>query len=490
MRRNRARLAWLVAGAALLAVYPTVSVPAQYVAMAAVAAGAGLIACWRANRRTDESAAWWLMGVGLLMAACGEALWGLDDILWHIDPFPSVADVFYLAYYPCVALALASLLRGRTGRDSGAVLDATVAALGLGVLIWQFVVVPQVADTDLSLLALVVSCAYPAGDILLLGLVLRLAFARQTMGLAGILMTLSLCMMFVADIGFTLLEMNETYSQGSVIDLGWLASYGLLGAAAVTWSSTHVEQRSAEVLPPGRLVLLGITSLTATAVLIWHGATGSSVDTVSVASVSACLFILVLLRMHGLVRRVEKQAWRVEKQAWELEQLSVTDSLTGLANRRSWDLVTPRAFGIASRTGDPVCVAMLDLDHFKRFNDENGHAAGDDFLRAAADAWRGVVRDGDVLARYGGEEFALLLPGCASAEAEEVVARIREVIPGGQTCSAGIAQRLPDEPSGEALHRADRALYTAKARGRDCAVVDDPGPDTRAGSPRVDSQVS
>jgi len=475
VHRNRTHVARLLAGAILLAAYPILSVPLQYVAMTLVAAAAGCGACWQASRRTEETAAWALLGVGLLLAASGEALWGLNDIVWKIEPFPSVADVFYLAYYPFVGLGLALMLRRRIGRDSGAFLDATVAALGIGVLVWQFIVVPQFAETAMSPVALLVSSAYPAGDILLLGLVLRLTFARQALGAAGILLTLGITTMFLADVGFMLLAVNGTYLQGHLIDLSYLTGYLLLGAAAITKPAGPIPHHALDVLPTGRLVLLVSTSLTAPAVLIWQGATRAGVETMSVGIMSAVLFVLVLLRMYGLVRRVEKQAL-------ELERLSITDPLTGLANRRSWDLVTPRAFVLAARTGEPVCVAMIDLDRFKLFNDEHGHTAGDELLREAAQAWEVVLRDGDVLARYGGEEFALLLPGCDATEAEEVVARLRAAVPGDQTCSVGIAQRLRDETSTDALHRADQALYAAKALGRNCAVVDRPGR-----PPRVDS---
>ena len=325
---------------------------AQYIVTPAVAAAAGGVALWRASRRNDETAAWWLMGIGLLQATCGEALWGLYDSVWNIDPFPSMADVFYLAYYPLVALALERLLRHRTGRDSGAVLDATVAALGIGVLLWQFVVAPQLSQTSMGSLEIVISVAYPAADILLLGLVLRLAFARHAMGWTGVLLASGIAMMFLADVTWMLLELTGSYAVGNVIDLAYLASYAMLGAAAAMNPSHAESGASKEVLPTGRLVLLVTTSLSAPAVLIWQGATSADIDTLWVGVVSGVLFVLVLLRMHGLVRRVEKQAW-------QLEQPSLTDALTALPNRRSWDLVTPRTFAGRRSGADvgepPVC---------------------------------------------------------------------------------------------------------------------------------------
>ena len=114
---------------------------------------------------------------------------------------------------------------------------------------------------------------------------------------------------------------------------------------------------------------------------------------------------------------------------------------------------------------------MLDLDHFKQFNDAFGHPAGDRLLKEAAAAWRDQLRTGDVLARLGGEEFGVLLQNCDEETALEVVGRLLAHVPEGRTCSAGIAIQAPDE-SGEALvARADAALYEAKAAGRDRAHV-------------------
>ena len=123
-----------------------------------------------------------------------------------------------------------------------------------------------------------------------------------------------------------------------------------------------------------------------------------------------------------------------------LEQMASTDGLTGLLNRRAWDEALSRETSRARRSGEPLCLALIDLDHFKDFNDECGHQAGDRLLKAAAAAWRGALREVDLLARYGGEEFAVLLPGCGVGEARSVLERVREATPAGITCSAGVAQ--------------------------------------------------
>jgi diguanylate cyclase (GGDEF)-like protein len=150
-----------------------------------------------------------------------------------------------------------------------------------------------------------------------------------------------------------------------------------------------------------------------------------------------------------------------------LEEIARTDELTGLPNRRAWDELVATELARASRAGERLSVAMLDLDHFKHYNDTHGHQAGDRLLKQIASLWSDELRQTDTLARYGGEEFALALPGCPVDQALSIVAGFRETIPDGQTCSAGIAVWDGTETAEELLGRADRALYEAKRAGRD-----------------------
>lgn len=154
-----------------------------------------------------------------------------------------------------------------------------------------------------------------------------------------------------------------------------------------------------------------------------------------------------------------------------LQSTARTDALTGLPNRRVWDEDVAREIERARRHGGTLCLAMLDLDKFKAYNDAFGHQAGDELLSAAADAWRPELRATDTLARYGGEEFAVLLPHSDEDGARAVVERLLAVVPFGQTASAGIAVWDGAESDTELLARADAALYDAKHAGRAQALV-------------------
>jgi diguanylate cyclase (GGDEF)-like protein len=147
--------------------------------------------------------------------------------------------------------------------------------------------------------------------------------------------------------------------------------------------------------------------------------------------------------------------------------LAASDPLTGLPNRRRWDEEAARMVARAERTGEPLTIALLDLDRFKGYNDAHGHQAGDRLLKTAAAAWRDQLRAGDLLARWGGEEFAVALPGATAEQAVPVLERLRAATPDGQTASAGVASFTPGASLAELVERADRALYGAKAGGRD-----------------------
>ncbi|HSK50874.1 MAG TPA: sensor domain-containing diguanylate cyclase [Solirubrobacterales bacterium] len=155
----------------------------------------------------------------------------------------------------------------------------------------------------------------------------------------------------------------------------------------------------------------------------------------------------------------------------EVEALAVTDTLTGLPNRRALDERLPTEFSRARRRGSSLCLAVIDLDRFKAYNDTHGHLRGDALLRECAVAWDQQLRGEDTIVRFGGEEFLVLLPDVSMGEAGEIVERLRTATPGEQTCSAGLACWDLRESAADLIGRADEALYRAKEEGRDRLVA-------------------
>lgn len=175
-------------------------------------------------------------------------------------------------------------------------------------------------------------------------------------------------------------------------------------------------------------------------------------------------------RARGLIRLLASEAAFVIERAdllGQLTEFALTDELTGLPNRRAWDKRLEQAI----RDDEPACVAILDLDFFKAYNDDHGHQAGDRLLKEAAAAWRAELRPTDTLARYGGEEFVVLLHEHDLQAARRVVDRLRAATPRGQSCSAGIARRGNGEAAAALLGRADETLYDAKRSGRNRSLI-------------------
>jgi len=192
---------------------------------------------------------------------------------------------------------------------------------------------------------------------------------------------------------------------------------------------------------------------------------------------------------------IGRQEGRLLEANQRLEELAITDPLTGLHNVGYFHARLAEEHAEAERTGRPLAVAILDLDHFKRVNDEHGHLVGDDVLVNTARAIRSVTRQGETEARLGGEEFGLLLPDSTGAEALEVAERVRRAIGATSTplagdgkrdlritASAGVAStsEFPGATIEELLVAADEALYRSKAEGRNRARVANPHEHTAA----------
>ncbi|MGE2730878.1 diguanylate cyclase domain-containing protein [Mycolicibacterium vaccae] len=149
-----------------------------------------------------------------------------------------------------------------------------------------------------------------------------------------------------------------------------------------------------------------------------------------------------------------------------LKQSASTDALTGLWNRQAWDQQVTALIDDARHHGNPLTVAVIDLDNFKHYNDTCGHTAGDALLQQFAAETESELRRDDVLARWGGEEFIVAMPATSPAQAESVLQRIKHCVPAGQTCSIGYTAHKAGEPLTDTVIRADSALYQAKRQGR------------------------
>jgi diguanylate cyclase len=441
--------------------------------------GAAAIVLGVRRSRPPAAAAWYLFAAGLFLNSSGQLAEKIASQVME-NPFPSAADAFYLGLYPALAAGMTLLIRRRTERrDWAAMVDAATISTGLGLLSWVFLIRPAAGDPSLGLFGHAVNVAYPIGDILLLAMIVRLLVGGGGRSVSYRLIAASLACFLGGDVTWAVINQlgwEPGRMAGHLLTMTFLVAYVLFGAAALHPSIRQVGER--ESVPDARLspaLLLALTcaSLIAPGLLAVEVLRHTVTDGVAIVVGSVALFLLVVTRMAQLLRQVEAQSRR-------LRELVRVDDLTGVPNRRALAAELPAAIEHARRVGGPLTVAVLDLDHFKWFNDDYGHQAGDRLLRGAAAAWTGQLRLVDRLARYGGEEFVVIFPETPAEEAAAILDRLREVTPAGQTFSAGTATWDGFETSEELIARADRALYRAKAAGRDRTVA---APHRSAGVP-------
>ncbi|WP_183095794.1 bifunctional diguanylate cyclase/phosphodiesterase [Nocardioides stalactiti] len=411
---------------------------------------------------------WWAIALSQALFLLGDATWTvLADVL-HVEPFPSVADVWYLVQYPVLALGMVWLVRGRQrGRDRAAFLDAAILTTGFTVTATVFFIVPA-ATSDVSLLSRMVAAAYPACDLLVLAVLLRVLTTGILRNASLWALIIGVGTLLAADLHYAVTVVLGTGYPGW-IDAGYLVSYVLLGFAPLHHSAgllsepaperpTNVNGMRATVLVAAALILAPLTRELA------DQDDGGLWLVVMIGGGTAA--VLVVLRLGDIIRDLQATAV-------QLAALARRDELTGIANRRTWDHELSRACAVACALGTPLTVAMLDLDHFKAFNDTYGHLKGDLVLKETTAAWSSVLDGRGMLARYGGEEFTALVPALAAEEAVTLLDRLRRLVTHRQTCSIGIATWDGVENPADLVARADRALYAAKAAGRDRIAVDD-----------------
>ena len=230
-----------------------------------------------------------------------------------------------------------------------------------------------------------------------------------------------------------------------------------------------------------RIAVLGALSLVFFALVVWMRHAGNGDDEMLRLDILQCVVMAVtfpwILFLGGHFQRIRQGFSEVRIKLEDIEEKARRDELTGVYNRRALVAAMHDSRRRAEVTGEPLSICVIDLDLFKRYNDEFDHLTGDRVLRTFAQSVQAGLRATDFFGRYGGEEFVQILPQTTLAGAMAHADRLRERISslelpvspstGGLTVSIGVAQYLPGESIAQTFARADRALYKAKQRGRD-----------------------
>ena len=251
----------------------------------------------------------WLLLSGVLVSfTAGDTTYNiLTDYLGRDNPFPSLADAFYLAVYPMLAAALLILIRARSGgNDRAALLDALLPTAGLGLLSWVFLIAPYVRDTGLTLAEKLTSVAYPLGDVLALAMLLNLFTAPGRKPVSITILGAGVTGLLVTDVLYGLRQLAGTWEVGGPTDAGWVFFYTAIGISALHPSMTRLTPATEQyqiVAEAGgkRIFFMSVASLIGPAVLVLEDLGGGVHDAMIIAAACALMFLLVMGRVAGLL---------------------------------------------------------------------------------------------------------------------------------------------------------------------------------------------
>ncbi len=464
--------------------------------------------------------AWGMMALAYFVYACGDTIWAILEVVLKQQPFPSIADGFYLAYYPffLVGVFMLTAKPATSGEKINTILDIGIVMIAAVLVFWNFLIGPiALENVGEPFLYQVILLAYPVGDLVLFGALLLIinnqSEDRDRRSL--LLLSGSLLATIITDCIYTYQTLLGTFISGSLLDIGWTASTLLAGLAGIShWAASQSKDNMAKTstsrLPSRRWIMIRsllpyIWLVAAYALLIKGGLTELPMSFLSLAVGVGIIVGLVLVRQMIALsenRRLNVRLVSMDKyqlQAAELrnanQELSIEiaqrkkveqklsydalhDALTGLANRNLFLDRLGQAIESRKRNSKrSFAILFIDLDGFKVVNDSLGHLVGDYLLIEISRKLKELLRSSDTIARFGGDEFEILLDitdgeSRILAIAERIQAAIQSpfLLDGHEvhiTTSIGIIQNITeyDQPV-ELIRDADIAMYKAKATGK------------------------
>jgi two-component system, cell cycle response regulator len=405
----------------------------------------------RAHWVLVERKAWLVLGLGLLSFAVGDICF--DFVYGGNPPSPSLADLFYLLFYPACYVAVGLLIRARISTFNRSLwLDGAMAALASAALGASVLLEVVLQNTHGSQATVLTNVAYPLGDIVLLSLIVFVfAITGWRPGGAWLMIGSAFALAAVADGIYLYQSATNTYSEGTLLDALWPAAMLLLAGSA--WQRKHRPAVELQGRP-----LLGtplVCGLVAIGILIDSRAQTLNLFAVGLAGAT---LITVLVRTALTFRENTRMLDQTR-------QLSMTDPLTGLANRRK--LLADLERALATDSNQTRLLVIYDLNGFKRYNDTYGHPAGDGLLFRLADKLRAAIEPHGRAYRLGGDEFCVLATtraGDAGSLLDMSATALSENSEGFTISSSFGAVFLPDEATdaSAAFSIADQRLYAHK----------------------------
>jgi diguanylate cyclase (GGDEF)-like protein len=416
---------------------------------------------------------WLLLAIAAFANVIAEALWYYYESVLGVEPFPSLADFFYLLYYPLTLTGILLFPFAAISRRDRTImwLDMAIVMVSSAMVFWYFILAPMQAEAEQGI-AGIIAIAYPIGDLLIFAGMISLIQrnVENTDRWTLILLALGMIFLTFADALFGYFEVAGIPYDLAPLSVLWLAA-ALAHQGAATSQILALRQPLPEIsVGEGRtrrfirqaLPYIGAAVGPALLVAVINSTmlTGPRLRGLLFGTMG--LVVLVLLRQYTVLRENIRLAR-------DLQKLAITDSLTDTYNRHHFNQTLDREIRRAKELGNPLSVLLMDIDDFKMFNDRYGHLQGDVVLKTISSSLATQLRKSDVFARYGGDEFVVILPETNYEQAQIVADKMRKVaasqsyadIPLG--ISIGVATFRQDMSPEQLLEEADRALYAFKA---------------------------
>jgi signal transduction histidine kinase len=278
--------------------------------------------------RPSDTRPWYLFAAGQALFVSGDVIaYNYPRFFGRELPFPSIADVLYLAVFPVIVAGLLLLIRRRSrGRDRASLIDSVIIATGVGLLSWIFLIAPYAHDGSLTTPARLTSMAYPLMDLLVLSVAVRLTVSSGNRGRSYLLTIAAIAALFASDATYGWLQLHATYQPGGLLDGGWIAFYLLWGAAALHPSMAVPDGTAKRTeLTRTRLLVLTLAAFVAPLTGLF-GPTATS-DRIVIAGAAIVLFGLVLLRMVELAQKQEAAGAREQALQETADRLHHLDRL-------------------------------------------------------------------------------------------------------------------------------------------------------------------
>ncbi len=429
----------------------------------AIVLGAAVSCLARAWLIREERLPWLLLGIGLGFDAAGEIYYSLAFGDTGNPPIPSLADAFYLLYYPAVSAGLLLLVKHRIGEfRTYAWMDGAIAGIASAAVIaaLAFESIFNGARHG-STASIVTTLAYPIGDMMLLGTAVGMvALTGWRPGRAWLFLATGLVLSAIADTGYAYVSANGTYAVGGLLDSMWLAAAWF--TACAPWQPPAVA--TARRPDSTRMLLIpGLFALVALGVLLYGGF--DHVGALALVLAGAALLLMVVRAALIFADNV-----RLLRHS---QHEALTDALTGLGNRRMMQAALERVLARGAEA-EPAVFVMFDLDGFKAYNDRFGHLAGDTMLTLLGDRLRTAINTAGDAYRPGGDEFCLIITEDLAKTDVWIAAALTALSADGDgftVCASYGSVTIPSDAStpSEVLRLADDRMYERKSGRRSSA---------------------